>query len=121
MRLLKCPLQAQAVASSEGFQRAMAMVPLGSKALYLGAEPPTEQISLYVLAPPRAAGADGQEVPYAATELAPIEFILAFQGNPIPNDCQFRAAIRMPDGILFLFERLPASRAILLPPGARGN
>lgn len=118
LRLFKCPLVAQEIQSEEGYERFIAHIPDNAKVLYLGPEPPTEQIFMFVLAPDKYDAA-GNPRQWTLEELRPVEFILAIPGHLVPNHYEYRACLKIPNkGIGFLFVRKVVG--LIVTPGGRG-
>lgn len=106
----------QSTQTKEGLQRAAALVPLKSQVCFLGSVPPQEDICIFALCPDRATSPEGIEKPYEASELAQLEFVLVHAEQPVPENCVFRAAVRTPGGLLFLFEHR-AVQSLIIPGG----
>jgi len=115
-RLIKCPILAQKIQTPEGFQKLVAHVPQKDcEVLYVGAEPPTDNLFMYVLAPDKY-DAKGEPRMYEVEELRPIEFIVALPGHLIPKGYKWRAISKAKVGLVFLFE-LQEESMIMLPGG----
>lgn len=118
LRIFKCPLVPQQVQTEEGFDRLIAHIPDNAKVLYLGAEPPTEAIFIYVQAPDKY-DKEGNPRQWTLEELKPIEFILVIPGHLVPVQYEYRASLRIPDkGIAFLFVKKVVG--LIVTPGGRG-
>lgn len=117
MKLRQFMLFGQSTQTREGLQRAVALVPLKSQICFLGSVPPVEDICVFALCPDRATSPEGVEKPYEPHELAHLEFILVHAEQPVPDHCVFRAAVRTPVGLLFLFEHRPTVPSLILPAG----
>lgn len=105
MRIMAFPLEAQEVASQEGFQRATVWIPNESQILHLGTAYPSQVIALFALAPPPPKAPDGTEVAYDKSDLVHLEFIVAVPGADIPPGYVLRAPVRTEGGLIFLFEK----------------
>ena len=116
-RLFRCPLLGQEVTTPEGFQRVIAHLPANGQVLHLGAQPPDESLHIYVLAKDKY-DKDGNARQWELGEMQPREFIVAIPGHLVPDAYQFRATVRTPQGIAFLFEKI--EKSLIQVPGGRG-
>lgn len=103
MKLKRFPLFNQNTQTKEGLQRAAALVPSDSQICFLGSVPPNEDICVFSLCKDRPI-VNGTEKPYEPHEMVAIEFALLMEEMSVPQGYIFRAAIRTPVGLLFLFE-----------------
>lgn len=118
--ILRCPLVPQEAPSQEGYMRAMVSVPLGAGIIFLGSEPPNNEICLWVATPLRPVDpATGQPKAFAPNETQLIEFIIVSSGAVLdPEEYVLRTPVRTDQGMIFLWEKKPKGRSgILVAPG----
>jgi hypothetical protein len=116
-RLFRCPLIGQEIPTIEGYQRVIAHLPPNGQVLFLGANPPDDALHIFVLAPDKF-DKEGNPRQWEMGEMQPREFIVAIAGHLVPDAYKFRATVRGPQGVCFLFEK--EEKSLIQVPGGRG-
>jgi len=117
MIMLNFPLEALQTIAADKLPRVRVAFPQGSQILHLGSGGPEFPVCLSVLAPIRPKNADGTIKELQPHEIAVMEFAVVTPGDVVPEGYIFRAPVRTPQGLIFLFEKKMTGPSILVPPG----